>query len=247
MLTAYNAWMARLLSESDDIDMLLVGDSLGMVDLGYDTTLPVTIDDMVRHTQAVRRGAPDELIVADMPFLSYHLDLATTLRNAGRLIQEGGATAVKVEGGAVLTPAVERLVAAGIPVMGHLGLTPQSVHVLSGFRKQAQHPEEQRRLLADAAALELAGAFAIVLECVPDSLGREASKALRIPIIGIGSGPDCDGQVLVTHDILALTGALAPAFAKQYANLGTVITEAVRTFSQEVRSGQFPPPAETLN
>lgn len=247
MLTAYNAWMARLLAEAEGIDMLLVGDSLGMVELGYDTTVPVTIEDMVRHTQAVRRGAPVALVVGDMPFLSYHLDMATTLRNAGRLIQEGGATAVKLEGGANLAPTVERLVTAGIPVMGHLGLTPQSVHVLGGFRRQARRPEEQERLLADARALENAGAFAIVLECVPDVVGREASKALRIPTIGIGSGPDCDGQILVTHDILALTGPLVPAFAKHYAELGGAIKEAVTTFSQEVRSGQFPSAAEAVN
>jgi 3-methyl-2-oxobutanoate hydroxymethyltransferase len=247
MLTAYNAWMARLLAESDGIDMLLVGDSLGMVELGYDTTVPVTIDDMVRHTQAVRRGAPMALVVADMPFLSYHLDIPTTLRNAGRLIQEGGATAVKLEGGANLVPAVERLVLAGIPVMGHLGLTPQSVHVLGGFRRQARRPEEQQQLLADAAALESAGAFALVLECVPDEVGREAAKALRIPTIGIGSGPGCDGQVLVTHDILALTGPLVPAFAKHYAELGVAIKDAATNFSQEVRTGQFPPLAEAAN
>jgi 3-methyl-2-oxobutanoate hydroxymethyltransferase len=247
MLTAYNAWMARLLTEGEGIDMLLVGDSLGMVELGYDTTVPVTMDDMVRHTQAVRRGAPLAFVVADMPFLSYHLDLATTVANAGRLIQEGGASAVKLEGGANLVPAVERLVAAGIPVMGHLGLTPQSVHVLGGFRRQARKPEEQRRLLADAVALETAGAFSIVLECIPEEVGQEVSTALRIPTIGIGSGPSCDGQVLVTHDILALTGPFVPAFAKNYAELGGAIKDAVKAFSEEVRAGQFPPVAEPVN
>jgi 3-methyl-2-oxobutanoate hydroxymethyltransferase len=243
MLTAYTAWMARLLTEAEGVDMLLVGDSLGMVELGYDTTVPVTIEDMVRHTQAVRRGAPLALVVADMPFLTYHLDLATTLINAGRLIQEGGATAVKVEGGAALLPAVERMVGAGIPVMGHLGLTPQSVHVLGGFRRQARRPEEQARLLADAKALESAGAFAVVLECIPDEAGREVSQALRIPTIGIGSGADCDGQVLVTHDILGLTGPLVPAFAKHYAELGSTIRAAVQTFVSEVHEREFPPAA----
>lgn len=247
MLTAYNAWMARLLSDERSVDMLLVGDSLGMVELGHETTIPVTMDDMLRHTQAVRRGAPLALVVADMPFLSYHLDVATTLRNAGRLVQEGGASAVKLEGGAFLAPVVERLVAAGIPVMGHLGLTPQSVHVLGGFRRQATRPEEQQQMLADAAALEAAGAFAVVLECVPDGAGRAASAKLRIPTIGIGSGPGCDGQVLVTHDILGLTGLPVPAFAKHYAELGSAISEAVKNFAQEVRSGSFPQATEVVN
>lgn len=244
MLTAYSAWLARLLAEAEGVDMLLVGDSVGMVELGYDTTVPVTIDDMVRHTQAVRRGAPLALVVADMPFLTYHLDVATTLRNAGRLMQEGGATAVKVEGGTALVPAVERLVLAGIPVMGHLGLTPQSVHVLGGFRRQARRPEEQQRLMADAKALEAAGAFAVVLECVPDEVGRAVSQELRIPTIGIGSGPDCDGQVLVTHDVLGLTGPLVPAFAKNYAHVGSTIKEAARRFGHDVREGKFPSAAE---
>ena len=247
MLTAYSAWMGRLLSDNDAIDMLLVGDSLGMVELGYDTTIPVSIDDMVRHTQAVRRGAPRSLIVADMPFLSYHIDTPTTLRNAGRLVQEGGATAVKVEGGTILAPVIERLIAAGIPVMGHLGLTPQSVHVLGGFRRQAKRPEEQQQLLADALALEAAGVFAVVLECIPDALGREASAKLRIPTIGIGSGPECDGQVLVTHDILGLTGPSVPAFAKHYADLGDLIIEAANHFSCDVRGGHFPLATEVVN
>ncbi len=188
MLTAYSAWMARLLADSRAIDMLLVGDSLGMVELGYDSTLPVTMDDIVRYTRAVRTGAPNALIVADMPFLSHQLSPAQALRNAGRLIQEGGATAVKIEGGASIAPTVERIVSAGIPVMGHLGLTPQSIHVLGGFRRQAKQPEEQHRLLSDASALEAAGAFSLVLECVPAELGRSASQQLRIPVIGIGSG-----------------------------------------------------------
>ncbi|MDQ2947839.1 MAG: 3-methyl-2-oxobutanoate hydroxymethyltransferase [Acidobacteriota bacterium] len=242
MLTAYSAWMARLLADSHVIDMLLVGDSLGMVELGYGSTLPVTMDDMVRYTRAVRNGAPNALVVADMPFLSHQISSAHALRNAGRLVQEGGATAVKVEGGASIAATVERIVSAGIPVMGHLGLTPQSIHVLGGFRRQAKNPDEQQRLLADASALEAAGAFSVVLECVPTELGRAASRQLRIPVIGIGSGAGCDGQVLVINDILGLSG-FAPAFAKQYASVGDAISQAARSFAEDVRSGQFPPPA----
>lgn len=245
MLTAYEAWMARVLARcgadgGPGIDMLLVGDSLGMVDLGYDTTIPVTMNDMVRHTRAVRAGAPDALIVSDMPFLSHQLSVSQALRNAGRLMQHGAASAVKVEGGGAVADTVARITAAGIPVMGHLGLQPQSVHAQGGFRKQATTPEEQNRLIADAVALEEAGVFAIVLECVPQRVACAATKRLRVPVIGIGSGPDCDGQVLVTHDILGLSGAAKPSFAKQYANLSQAIAEAVQEFSEDVRTGRFP-------
>jgi 3-methyl-2-oxobutanoate hydroxymethyltransferase len=240
MLTAYSSWMARLLHESGAVDMLLVGDSLGMVELGFDSTVPVTMADIVRHAQAVRRGAPDALIVADMPFLSHQTSPAQALRNAGRLLQRGEANAVKMEGGAAIASSVERIVSAGIPVQGHLGLTPQSINVLGGYRRQAKRREEQERLLADAAVLQSAGAFSIVLECVPDELGREMSEHLHIPVIGIGSGPDCDGQVLVTNDILGLTGPIVPPFAKPYAALGPTITEAALSFAEEVRSGVFP-------
>ena len=240
MLTAYDAWMARILAESGVVDMLLVGDSLGMVELGYDTTIPVTMSDMVRHTRAVRSGAPDALIVADMPFLSHQIGIAQAMRNAGRLMQQGGATAVKLEGGGSTVATVEQIVSAGIPVMGHLGLQPQSVHAQGGFRRQATQPDEQRDLMADAMALEAAGAFAIVLECVPRELACVVSRKLTVPVIGIGSGPDCDGQVLVTHDILGLSGAQTPRFAKQYASLEDVIADAVTSFSEEVRSGKFP-------
>ena len=240
MLTAYSSWLARLLAETGSIDMLLVGDSLGMVELGYDTTVPVTMEDMVHHTRAVRRGAPDAIIVADMPFLSHRTGSVRAVRNAGRLMQDGSATAVKVEGGRTVAPVVERIVSAGIPVMGHLGLTPQAVHLLGGFRRQAKHPDEQEHLLADAKALESAGAFAIVLECVPDSLGQQASQSLQIPVIGIGSGPYCDGQVLVTHDILGFGGSNVPAFAKAYARLDREIQGAVTLFAREVRQEQFP-------
>lgn len=241
MLTAYSAWMARLLHASATVDILLVGDSLGMVELGFDSTVPVTMADMIRHTQAVRRGAPDALVVSDMPFLSHQVSTARALRNAGKLVQTGGANAVKIEGGASIAATVRQIVEAGIPVQGHLGLTPQSVNVFGGFRRQGKRAEEQEKMLADAVTLEAAGAFSIVLECVPDELAREMTERVRIPVIGIGSGPFCDGQVLVTHDILGLTGPLVPAFAKSYAELGRTITEAAGTFSGEVRSGVFPP------
>jgi 3-methyl-2-oxobutanoate hydroxymethyltransferase len=240
MLTAYEAWMARVLAASGAVDMLLVGDSVGMVEMGYGTTIPVTMNDMVRHTRAVRAGAPDALIVADMPFLSHQIGVGQAMRNAGRLMQHGAATAVKMEGGGAAAETVERIVSAGIPVMGHLGLLPQSVHAQGGFRKQAKLPEEQSRLMDDAIALESAGVFAIVLECVPAALAGAVTRRLRVPVIGIGSGPDCDGQVLVTHDILGLSGALKPSFAKQYADLGQAITDAVREFSDDVRAGCFP-------
>jgi 3-methyl-2-oxobutanoate hydroxymethyltransferase len=240
MLTAYAAWMARLLADCRGVDMLLVGDSLGMVEMGYGTTIPVTMNDMVRHTRAVRAGAPDALIVADMPFLSHQIAIGQAIRNAGRLMQHGAATAVKMEGGGTAVRTVERVVSAGIPVMGHLGLQPQSVHAQGGFRRQATRPEEQDRLLTDAIALESAGAFAILLECVPAAVACEVTRRLRVPTIGIGAGPDCDGQVLVTHDILGLSGASKPRFAKQYTDLGLAITDAVKAFSEDVRAGRFP-------
>ncbi len=240
MLTAYAAWMARLLEGSGAVDMLLVGDSLGMVELGYNSTIPVTMNDMVRHTRAVRTGAPDSLIVADMPFLSHQLGASQAIRNAGRLMQHGAATAVKMEGGGAAVETVERIVGAGIPVMGHLGLQPQSVHAQGGFRRQATRPEEQSRLMDDAIALERAGAFAVLLECVPAALACAVTCRLRVPVIGIGSGPDCDGQVLVTQDILGLSGESKPSFAKQYADLGQAIGDAVKQFSEDVRAGRFP-------
>ncbi len=240
MLTAYEAWMARVLAASGAVDMLLVGDSVGMVEMGYGTTIPVTMNDMVRHSRAVRAGAPNALIVADMPFLSHQIGVGQAMRNAGRLMQHGAATAVKMEGGGAAAETVERIVSAGIPVMGHLGLQPQSVHAQGGFRRQATQPEEQSRLMDDAVALESAGVFAIVLECVPAALAGAVTRRLRVPVIGIGSGPNCDGQVLVTHDILGLSGASKPSFAKQYADLGQAITDAVREFSDDVRAGCFP-------
>lgn len=238
MLTAYDSWMARILASTGVVDLLLVGDSLGMVELGYGTTVPVTMRDVLHHTRAVRAGAPDALIVSDMPFLSHQVSPAQALRNAGRLFQRGGANAVKLEGAAAAT--VERLVQAGIPVMGHLGLQPQFVNAVGGYRRQATRPDEQRLLLADALALQDAGIFALVLECVPSEAAGEVTAGLRVPTIGIGSGPECDGQVLVTHDMLGLSGAMTPPFVKQYEDLAGRISAAVRLYSSEVRTGQYP-------
>ncbi len=236
MLTAYDATMARLLDQAG-VDVLLVGDSLGMVILGADDTLEVTMDDMVRHTRAVRRGAQRALVVADMPFMSYQVSIADAVRNAGRFdAQEGGAMAVKLEGGRPVIETVERLVSVGIPVMGHLGLLPQSVRQLGGFKRQAATPEAADILLHDdVEALEYAGACAVVLECIPDDLARLVTSRLRIPTIGIGSGHDCDGQVLVSYDLLGLT-AKTPPFVKKYAHLDAVVTDAARAFVKDVKA-----------
>ena len=239
VLTAYDATMARLLDDAG-IDVLLVGDSLGMVVLGHDSTIPVTLDAMVHHTRAVARGARRALVVADMPFLSYHTGIDDAVRNAGRLVQEGGAAAVKLEGGAAVMPVVERLVQIGIPVMGHLGLLPQSVHQLGGYRRQATRAEDAARLLNEARALERAGAFAIVLESVPAELAATVTGALAIPTIGIGAGPDCDGQVLVSYDMLGLVEEGLPSFVKRYADLATVVRTAAGAYAEEVRQKRFP-------
>lgn len=238
MLTAYDATMAGLLDRAG-IDVLLVGDSLGMVVLGHDSTIPVTLDDMVHHTRAVSRGANRALIVADMPFLSYQVSIAESVRNAGRLIQ-AGAAAVKLEGGQPVVDIVERLVEIGIPVMGHLGLRPQSVHQLGGYRQQARSEEEAGRLIREAQALEQAGAFAIVLEMIPDEAGRAVTESLSIPTIGIGAGPYCDGQVLVSYDIFGLYEGNVPSFVKRYAEAGHAISEGTRKYVEEVRAGKYP-------
>jgi 3-methyl-2-oxobutanoate hydroxymethyltransferase len=239
VLTAYDAGMARLLDRAG-VDVILVGDSAGMVVLGYDTTLPVTVDMMVHHTAAVSRGAKRALIVADMPFLSYQVTVDEAVRNAGRLIQEGGAAAVKLEGGQPLASTVWRLTEIGIPVMGHLGLTPQSFHALGGFRPQARDAESAARLMADAEVLQNAGAFAIVLESIPEDLARDVTAALDIPTIGIGAGPHCDGQVLVSHDVLGMTEGPVPPFVRQYAKIGEQVVSAATAFIDDVRSGKFP-------
>ncbi len=233
MLAAYDATMAHLLDQAG-IDVLLVGDSLGMVILGGDDTLQVTLDDIVRHTRAVRRGTKHALVLADMPFMSYQVSLSDAVRNAGRLVQQGEAMAVKLEGGMAVVATVERLVSIGIPVVGHLGLTPQSVHQLGGFKRQAGSEQARQKLLDEAAALESAGACAVVLECIPTDLAQEVSARLKIPTIGIGSGPLCDGQVLVSYDLLGLT-AKSPPFAKRYTELSTAVTDAAKAFIRDVK------------
>ncbi len=239
MLTAYDATMARLFDRAG-VDVLLVGDSLGMVIMGHDTTLPVTLEAMIHHTSAVRRGTSRALVVADMPFLTFQSSIPEAVRNAGKLLQEGGAAAVKMEGGAPVAEAVRRLTDVGIPVMGHLGLTPQSVHRLGGYRQQARMEHDAEQLLADSQELERAGAFAVVLESIPADVARAATAELSIPTIGIGAGPYCDGQVLVSYDALGLSEEFVPPFAKQYASLADDIVEAVRAYAEEVRDGRFP-------
>jgi 3-methyl-2-oxobutanoate hydroxymethyltransferase len=240
VLTAYDATMARLLDKAG-IDIILVGDSVGMVVLGYNTTIPVTLEMMIHHTQAVSRGASRALIVADMPFLTYQITADEAIRNAGRLIQEGGAAAVKVEGSRHILDVVRRLTGYGIPVMGHLGLTPQSVHALGGFRQQAQDEDSAARLIRDAKALEEAGVFSIVLESIPSDLACKVTSSVAIPTIGIGAGPHCDGQVLVSYDAFGLhDGGPIPPFVRQYAQLGEAIVGAAKAYIDEVRSGQFP-------
>ncbi len=240
MLTAYDFTMARLLDRAG-VDVLLVGDSLGMVVLGYDNTVPVTLDAVVHHAAAVSRGASRALVVADMPFLSCHAGVPEAVRAAGRLLQEGGAQAVKIEGGHPVLEVTQRLVDAGVPVMGHLGLTPQSVHQIGGFLKQARNRREADDLLESARALEAAGAFAVVLESIPVDVAAEVTATLDIPTIGIGAGPHCDGQVLVTHDILGLYDEFVPSFVKQFAKLGQQVTKAAADYVSEVRGGDFPP------
>jgi len=239
VLTAYDATIAGLL-ERAGVDVLLVGDSVGMTVLGYDSTIPVTLDVMVHHTAAVTRGTHTAMIIADMPFLTYQVNASEAVRNAGRLIQEGGAAAVKLEGGEPVVETVRRIVDVGIPVMGHLGLLPQSVHQLGGYRKQATQPPAAARLLEDAVALQEAGAFAIVLEMIPSELAHAITEQLEIPTIGIGAGPDCDGQVIVSHDMLGLFDRFVPSFVKPYANLGESIIQAAAKYLEEVKSGEFP-------
>jgi len=239
MLTAYDYVTARMIDEAG-MPLILVGDSLGMVMLGYESTIPVTMEDMIHHTKAVVRGSKKALVVGDMPFMTYHISMSDALDNAARFIQEGGAQAVKLEGGEVVAETVRRLVACGIPVMGHIGLTPQSIHQLGGFKVRGKGLEEARKLLSDARLLEQAGAFAIVLECTPGPLSALISQKLAIPTIGIGAGPDCDGQVQVISDLLGLYTEFVPKHAKQYARLAGEIKTAVSTYAAEVKSGSFP-------
>src|ERR1700719_2935289 len=239
MLTAYDATIARLLDRAG-IDVLLVGDSLGQVILGLDTTIPVTLDAVIHHTRAVARGTSRALVVADMPFLTYQVSAEEALRNGARLFQEGGAAAVKLEGGRSVADAVRRLTAAGLPVMGHVGLTPQHVHRLGGMRQQAREEEAAQELIRDALALEEAGAFAVVVEAVPDAVAEAVTSRLKIPTIGIGAGPHCDGQVLVSYDILGLFDTFVPPFATQYARLGDTILHAAKNYADDVRNGAYP-------
>ena len=239
MLTAYDYSTARIVDEAD-IPLILVGDSLGMVVLGYESTIPVTMTEMLHHTKAVVRGTEKALIIGDMPFMTYHVSIEDALRNAARFIQEAGAQAVKLEGGVTVAEKVRRIVECGIPVMGHIGLTPQSVHQFGGFKVQGKTPEAASRLLEDARALEDAGVFAIVLETIPAQLAALITRKLAIPTIGIGAGIGCDGQVQVINDILGSFADFVPRHAKQYVKLTDVIAKAVSEYREEVENGSFP-------
>jgi len=239
MLTAYDYTTARIV-DAAGIPLILVGDSLGMVVLGYESTIPVTMEEMLHHTRAVVRGTKQAMIVGDMPFMTYHISTDDALRNAARFIQEGGAQAVKLEGGVNVADKVHKIVECGIPVMGHIGLTPQSIYQLSGFKVQGKTPETARKLLKDAQALEEAGAFAIVLETVPSQLASLITQKITVPTIGIGAGAGCDGQVQVINDILGSFTDFVPKHAKQYAKLADIIRDAVTEYDKEVKSGSFP-------
>lgn len=240
MVTAYDTPSARL-SDAAGVDVILVGDSLGMTVLGHDSTLPVTLDAMVHHTAAVRRAQPRAMLVADMPFMTFQISAEEALRAAGRLLAEGGATAVKLEGGARVASTVARLVEAGIPVMGHVGLTPQSVHQLGGYRVQAKDDAGAATLIEDCMALQEAGAFSVVLECIPAQLAAKVTGMLAIPTIGIGAGPGCDGQVQVFHDLLGLGGEFVPKHARRYVDAGSILREGLAAYVAEVRDGTFAP------
>ena len=244
MLTAYDALTASWVDEAD-IPVVLVGDSLGMTVLGYDTTLPVSMDEMLHHTAAVARGVQKALVVADMPFMSFQPSIEMGLENAGRFLKEAQADAVKIEGGAIRVELIEALVENGIPVLGHIGLTPQSVKAMGGYRVQGKTSEQARQLMDDAMAVEQAGAFALVLECVPAELGERISSALTIPTIGIGAGAGCDGQVLVISALLGLSDKPVPKFVKKYATLSPIIKEALAEYKNEVESGAFPNKEQT--
>lgn len=239
VLTAYDYPLARIMDEAG-IDVVLVGDSVGTVVAGHDTTLPVTMDEMIYHTRAVVRGTHQALVVADLPFLSYQIDVRDARLNAGRLIKEGGAQAVKLEGGENLAETIHAITAMDVPVMGHIGLTPQSIHRMGGYRVQGRQEAQARQLLADARAVEKAGAFALVLEGIPRTLAAEITRGVAIPTIGIGAGVECDGQVLVIHDILGLCEKYSPKFVKKYADVSGVIRTGVDAYIQDVKQGVFP-------
>ena len=238
MLTAYDYPSARLVAEAG-VDLILVGDSLGMVVLGYDSTVPVTMDDMVHHTKAARRGAPEAFVIADMPFLSYGTE-SDALANAARLMKDARADSVKLEGGTEVAPIVRALVRAGVPVLGHVGLTPQTASALGGYKLQGKDEAQARKIVEDAVALEAAGCWGVVLELVPAPLAKLITARIGIPTIGIGAGADCDGQVLVFHDMVGLFSGFTPTFVKRYAEAGVAIRDAVARYADEVRSGRFP-------
>ncbi len=239
MLTAYDFPTAQIVDQAG-IDVILVGDSLGMVVQGLGSTLPVTMEEMLYHTKLVSRAAHSAMVVGDLPFLSYQAGVEEAVRNAGRFLKEAGAEAVKLEGGSAVAGAIRAIVDAGIPVVAHIGLTPQAVHVLGGFKVQGKDQATREKILADARAVQDAGAFAVVLEAIPSSLAKEITETLHIPTIGIGAGPDCDGQVLVLHDILGMFDRFTPKFVKQYARLKDQSLKAVQEYKQDVESGRFP-------
>lgn len=245
MITAYDYAFASMVDKTP-IEMILVGDSLGMVVLGYDSTVPVTMNDMLHHTKPVVRGAKNTFIVADMPFGSYNTGINDAVRNANRLMQEGGADAIKLEGGANVAEVVKALVNGGIPVMGHIGLTPQTATQLGGFKVQGKDAEAAKKLVEDAKCLEEAGAFSIVLECVPSPVAKMITDKLSIPTVGIGAGPDCDAQVLVIHDLLGLFDRFTPKFVKKYAELNKPIIDALNQYADEVADGSFPGPQQSF-
>ncbi len=241
MLTAYDFYTAAMIDQAG-VDTILVGDSLGMVVLGYDSTVPVTMEEMLHHCKAVRRGTQKAFLIGDMPFMSYNVTQSEAVRNAGRFIKEAGCDAVKLEGGSEMAPVVRAVVQAGIPVCGHIGLTPQTATKLSGFKVQGKDAESARQLMDSARELDEAGAFMLVLECIPDAIAAEISKNISIPTIGIGAGPQCDGQVLVTNDLLGLFEKFVPKFVKQYCKLAPQIKDALNEYVREVREGAFPAP-----
>lgn len=245
MLTAYDYSTAKLMDEAG-INMLLVGDSLGMVMMGYEDTLSVTMEDMIHHTAAVARGAKNALVVGDMPFMSYQASVYDAVVNAGRLMKEGRCNAVKLEGGAAVCPQIKAITEASIPVMAHIGLTPQSVNAFGGFKVQGKSEEAARRILDEAKAVEEAGAFAVVLECVPAKLAELITKTVNIPTIGIGAGAGCDGQVLVYQDMLALFSDFKPKFVKHFADVGSVMREGFKAYIEEVKAGTFPAEEHTF-
>lgn len=245
VLTAYDYAFARLIDMAG-IDMILVGDSVGSVFSGYDNTLPVTMDEMIYHTRAVVRGCQQALIITDMPFMSYQVSIAEARVNAGRLVKEAGAQAVKLEGGENMAETIRAIVDIDIPVVGHIGLTPQSIHRMGGFKVQGRQDEQARQIIADAKAVEQAGAFAVVLEGIPSDLAKEVTAALDIPTIGIGAGVDCDGQVLVIHDILGLCDKYSPKFVKRYADISETISQGINDYISEVKGGDFPGPEHSF-